>query len=284
MSQSQYAQNGVQGLDAILTGGGGTQFITFKEGSPMTLLILDWYEKLNGVREHYEPALNPKYIRCPGKDVCPLCHANPSKYPSLRIKFRVYDPQENKVKLVSLSQTHIKKLNADFNLDGVNPTQQYVTIYRTGSGASDTSYSARLSQQQFAMPDWNNIEIPDIAPQLTPHTPDEIQGFMNAVLGNVPPQQPTYGGGYPQQGGFPQQQFGGQPSYGGQPQAPQQQFGGQVPQPQYGGQPPVAPQTGQQMPPQQHTYDPSQGQPQQGVNQDPSQGAYVQQPPRNLPF
>lgn len=278
--------NGVQGLDSILAGGnGGTQFITFKEGEPQTLLIIDWYENLRGVREHYEPSLNPKYVRCPGKEVCPLCITNPSKYPSLRIKFRVFDPMESKVKLVSLSQTHVKKLNSDFNLDGINPTQQYVTIYRTGKGASDTNYSARLSQQQFQLPDYNTLEMPDIAVQFTPHTPDEISGFMSAVLGNI------------QQGGYAQPQYGQapqftQPQYG-QPQAPQQGYGqpqfNQAPQQGYG-QAPQQPQPGYGQAPQMPQQQAPQA-PQQDFGQAPGQGqsvdnggGFVQQPNRQLPF
>lgn len=171
----------VRGLSDILSG--GTEWVTFEEGKPKTLLFIDWYEDLVGIREHYEPSLNPKYIRCPGKDVCPLCAANPGKYPALRIKFRVYDPTDNKVKMVSLAKTHIQKLNSDFNLDEVDPTKQYVTIYRTGKGASDTSYSAReYKKGDFDLPNLEELELPDMAQQVTPHTPEEIQGFMNALI------------------------------------------------------------------------------------------------------
>lgn len=291
--------NGVTGLDNILSGGNGGQFITFEEAKPMTLLIIDWYENLRSAREHYEQAMTPKYIRCPGKDVCPLCAANPSKYPQLKIKFRVYDPQEGKVKFVSLSQTHIKKLNSDFNLDGVNPTQQYVTIYRTGKGPTDTNYSARVAQQQFQLPDFNTLEMPDIAPQFTPHTPEEIQGFMNAVLGNV--QQ-----GYQQQTAFgaqfqPQPQYGAQPQfgapqqgYGQMPQQPMQQQFNQQPQQgyvqapqqqQFAPQQPMQQQMQQQPPVQHQMTDPTQTaefNQHQGAPQSPE--SFVQQPPRNLPF
>lgn len=177
----------MRGLDAILSG--GTEFVTFEEGKPKTLLILDWYDQLSAIREHYEPSLNPKYVRCPGKDVCPLCAANPGKYPALRIKFRIFDPVDNKVKLVSLAKSHIQKLNADFNLDEVDPTKAFVTVYRTGKGASDTSYSARAykanpaqGKPEYAVPVVDDLDLPDLTPQLTPHTPDEIQGIMNALI------------------------------------------------------------------------------------------------------
>lgn len=171
----------VRGLSDILSG--GTEWVTFEEGKPKTLLFIDWYEDLVGIREHYEPSLNPKYIRCPGKDVCPLCAANPGKYPALRIKFRVYDPTDNKVKMVSLAKTHIQKLNQEFNLDEIDPTKQYVTIHRTGKGASDTSYSAReYKKGDYALPNLEDLDIPELTPQVTPHTPEEIQGFMNALI------------------------------------------------------------------------------------------------------
>lgn len=170
----------VKGLNDIL---GGTEWITFEEGKPKTLLFLDWYDELVGIREHYEPSLKPKYIRCPGKDVCPLCAANPGKYPALRIKFRVYDPTDNKVKMVSLAKTHIQKLNNEFNLDEIDPTKQFVTIYRSGKGASDTSYSAReYKKGDYALPNLEDLDIPDLTPQITSHTPEEIQGIMDALI------------------------------------------------------------------------------------------------------
>jgi len=174
----------VRGLNEILSG--GTEFVTFEEGKPKVLLFIDWYNDLVGIREHYEPSLNPKYIRCPGKDVCPLCAANPGKYPALRIKFRVYDPTDNKVKFVSLAKTHIQKLNNDFNLDEIDPTKQYVVIYRTGKSAGDTSYSAReYKKGDYELPNIEDLDLPDITPQITPHTPEEIQRFMNAMIANV---------------------------------------------------------------------------------------------------
>lgn len=177
----------VFGLDQILSG--GTEFVTFEEGKPRTLLIVDWFDKLGAIREHYEPSLNPKYVRCPGKEVCPLCAANPGKFPALRIKFRIYDPVDNKFKMVSLAKSHIQKLNADFNLDEVDPTKAFVTIYRTGKGATDTSYSARMykanpeqGKPAYDVPVVADFDLPDITPQLTSHTPEEIQNIMNAMM------------------------------------------------------------------------------------------------------
>lgn len=221
-----------KGLNNIL--GGGTEFITFEEGKAMTLLFIDWYEDLMGIREHYEASLNPKYIRCPGKEVCPLCHANPNKYPSMKVKFRVYDPTDNKVKFVSLAKSHVQKLNTEFNLDQVDPTREYVTIYRTGKGASDTSYSARRAREQYPMPNFEELDMPDIMEQVTPHTPEQIQGFMNALLAGAASPQPAqaqnesvpndlgYGGsqGVPQYA--PPQTQPTMPQGGYQPQTPQQ--------------------------------------------------------------
>lgn len=171
----------VRGLNDILSG--GTEFITFEDGKPKVLLFIDWYEDLVGIREHYEPSLNPKYVRCPGKDVCPLCAANPGKYPALRIKFRVYDPVDNKVKMVSLAKSHIQKLNGDFNLDEVDPTKKYVVIHRSGKGATDTSYSAReYKKGDYELPVVADLDMPDMTNQITAHTPEEIQGFMNALI------------------------------------------------------------------------------------------------------
>lgn len=199
-----------RGLDAILSG--GTSFVTFEDGKPLTLLFVDWYEDLLAVREHYEGTLNPKYIRCPGTNVCPLCAANPDKYPSLKIKFRVYDPKDKKVKMVSLAKTHIQKLNTEFNLDEVDPTKEFVTIFRTGKTASDTNYSARRytanpaqGKEEFDVPaNYDEIDLPDIAAQVLAHTPEQIQGFMNALLASAPNTQ--YGqqqGQQGQQGGYP---------------------------------------------------------------------------------
>jgi len=180
----------VRGLGEILSG--GTEFVTFEEGKPKVLLFIDWYEDLVGIREHYEPSLNPKYIRCPGKDVCPLCAANPGKYPALRIKFRGYDPTDNKVKMVSLAKSHIKSLNDNFNLDEVDPTKQYVVIHRSGKGASDTSYVARAyrpdpakGKPEYALPNLEDLDLPDMTLQVTPHTPEVIQGFMNALIASA---------------------------------------------------------------------------------------------------
>lgn len=235
----------VRGLGAILSG--GADFITFEEGKPMTLLFIDWFEDLLGIREHYEAALNPKYVRCPGKDVCPLCKANPSKYPALRIKFRVYDAIEKKIKFVSLAKSHVQKLNADFNLDEVDPTKNFVTIYRTGKGASDTSYSARryvanpaANKPELEYPTQEVIDnMPDITPQVTPHTPDEIAGFMQALVGGAQ----TQPNGYNQapQGNYGQQPQGGYQAPQGGYQAPQGGYdAGQAPQ---GGQAPSYDQT-----------------------------------------
>ncbi|MFF2889503.1 hypothetical protein [Paenibacillus sp. NPDC057967] len=204
----------VRGLEAILSG--GAEFITFEEGKPMTLLFIDWFEDLLGIREHYESALTPKYVRCPGKDICPLCKANPSKYPALRIKFRVYDAIEKKIKFVSLAKSHVQKLNSDFNLDEVDPTKDFVTIYRTGKGASDTSYCARrynlnpeAGKLVLEFPTQELMDnIPDLTPQVTPHSPAEIAGFMQALVGGAQISQP--------QGGYAQQQAGYQAPQSGQ--------------------------------------------------------------------
>ncbi|MEK3702679.1 hypothetical protein MKY87_01025 [Paenibacillus sp. FSL R7-0198] len=178
----------VRGLGAILSG--GADFITFQEGNPMTLLFIDWFENLLGIREHFEATLNPKYVRCPGKNICPLCKANPSKYPALRIKFRVYDAVENKIKFVSLAKSHVQKLNCDFIQHEIDPTKNFVTIYRTGKGASDTSYSARRyvanleANNSLDYPSQELLDnIPDITPQVTPHSPDEITAFVQALVG-----------------------------------------------------------------------------------------------------
>ncbi|MGG3801219.1 hypothetical protein [Metabacillus fastidiosus] len=186
----------VTGLNAILNG--STQFLIFEDSKPITLLFIDWYEDLKAIREHYEPSLNPKYIRCPGKNVCPLCHANPSKFPSLKIKFRVFDPVDQKVKFVSLAKTHIQKLNTEFNLEKVDPTKTYVTIYRSGKGARDTSYFALAyrpdptkNKPEYAIPSYDDmdIEVPSIDEQVTPHTPEQIQGFMNMLLAGTTQQR-----------------------------------------------------------------------------------------------
>jgi hypothetical protein len=252
----------VRGLGNILSG--GADFITFEEGKPMTLLFIDWYEDLVGIREHYEPALNPKYIRCPGKDVCPLCQANPNKYPALRIKFRVYDPTDNKVKFVSLAKSHIQKLNTDFNLDEIDPTRDFVTIYRTGKGASDTSYSARRyhadpskGRPVYEAPNFEEIDMPDLTPQVTAHTPEEIAGFMQALLNGG-----NQGAGQGQTG-----QDAGAPQGVGVPQ------GGFIP-PQGGYMPPQG-----EFPPQLQT---GYGQPQGAYPQTPPQGAPATKRP--LPF
>jgi hypothetical protein len=213
----------MRGLDNILSG--GTEFITFEEGKPRTLLVLDWYENLSAIREHYEPSLNPKYIRCPGKEVCPLCAANPGKYPALRIKFRVFDPADSKVKLVSLAKSHIQKLNADFNLDEVDPTKAFVTIYRVGKGATDTSYSARQYKPNpeqgkpvYEIPVVADLDIPDLSPQLTPHSPDDINAIMNALIAGVQGNGNGQGGYNPnaQQGYNNQGNQGGQANQGNQ--------------------------------------------------------------------
>ncbi|PZT52643.1 hypothetical protein [Paenibacillus silvae] len=178
----------VRGLEAILSG--GADFINFEEGKPMTMLFIDWFEDLFGIREHYEAALTPKYIRCPGKNICPLCKANPSRYPALRIKFRVYDPVEKKVKFVSLAKSHVQKLNQEFNLNGCDPTKNFVTLYRTGKGASDTAYSARryvtnpeAGKPVLEFPTQELIDqMPDITPQVIPHSPDEIAAFMQILV------------------------------------------------------------------------------------------------------
>ncbi|QQN86712.1 hypothetical protein [Bacillus toyonensis] len=176
----------IKGLDAILKV--GNTFLTFKDKKPLTLLFIDWYENLVGIREHYEPTLKPKYIRCPGTDVCPLCHVNPGKYPNLKIKLRVYDPLDNKIKLVSLAKTHIQKLHTDFNLYMIDPTKDFVTISRSGTGANDTTYSAKPyhytsvdEEPILKKPDFNEIEMLDISTYITSHSPDEIQEFMNAA-------------------------------------------------------------------------------------------------------
>lgn len=256
--------NQVRGLDAILSG--GTSFVTFEDGKPLTLLFVDWYENLVGIREHYEPSLNPKYIRCPGKEVCPLCHANPGKYPSFKAKFRVYDPTDNKVKMVSLAKTHIQKLNTEFGLEEIDPTKTYVTIYRTGKNATDTNYSARAyrpdpsqGRPEIPMPDFDSIDMPDLTPQVTAHSPEQITEIMNALFANPVPQQ---------QYGAPQQQYGAPQQQYGQPQqnygAPQQNFG--APQQNYG-----APQQGVDQSQPTQGYDQGQMQ-QQGGYQQPAQG------------
>ena len=169
-----------RGLDNILSG--GTNYLAFEDGKPQDLLILDWYEDLIAVREHYEASLNPRYVRCPGKDVCPLCKANPDKFPSLKVKFRAYDPNEDKVKVGSLAKKHIKSLNQDFNLDEVDPTQAFVKIHRTGKTANDTSYSARTAKGDYTMPNLDDLDVPDLEELTQPHTPEQVQGFMDALL------------------------------------------------------------------------------------------------------
>lgn len=165
------------------------EYMTFEEGKPSVLLFVDWYEDVYSVMEHYDRALSPKYIRCPGKDVCPYCKMNPDKYPTTRVKFRVYDPTDQKVKLVSMAKTHVIKLNTEFNLDEVDPTKEYVIIYRTGKNASDTSYSARRykpdpknGKPEYPIPNFDELDMPNLEDYVMPHTPEQIQGFMDAFL------------------------------------------------------------------------------------------------------
>ncbi|WP_395894873.1 hypothetical protein ACH2FV_19730 (plasmid) [Bacillus safensis subsp. safensis] len=310
-----------QGLDSFLSGGGGADFLTFKEGTPKTLLFIDWGDSLMAVREHYDQSLKPSYIRCPGKDVCPLCAANPTRYPAHKAKFRVYDSADGKIKFVNMSKKHVQSLNQNFNFDQVDPRQEFVTIYRSGSGASDTQYQARRANPAPNYPNLQAMEMPDIMEQITPHTPEQITGFMQALLNSTPPYPGTgqqYGGqqgGFPPQqqfggapGGFPpqqqQQQFGGQPGgfppqqqFGGQPGGfpPQQQFGGQPggfpPQQQFGGQPGgFAPQQGTQgappPPPQQQQFGGAPGgfpPPQETPGGFPPQQQQQQAPPQQPP-
>lgn len=307
-----------QGLNSFLSGGGGADFLTFKEGEPKTLLFIDWGDNLMAVREHYDQSLKPSYIRCPGKDVCPLCAANPSRYPAHKAKFRVYDSADGKIKFVNMSKKHVQSLNQNFNFDQVDPTREFVTIYRSGRGASDTMYQARRANPAPNYPNLQAMEMPDIMSQITPHTPEEINGFMQALLNSTPPYPGTgqqYGGqpgGFPTQqqfggtpGGFsPQQQYGGQP--GGFPPQQQQQFGGQPsgfpPQQQFGGQPegfpppqetqaalPIRNPNGIQMPlapPQGNPYGqpvPSQPvAPQEPPSQQPPAEGFNQSPPGNF--
>lgn len=193
---------------------GGNEFITFKAGEPKTLLFIDWYDNLYWTYEHYEKVLNPSYVRCPGKQVCPLCQANPGKYASMRAKFRVYDPADGKVKFVSMSKTAVKALNDSFSIDYVDPTKTYVTIFRTGSGAQDTSYTARVyrpnsGMAEYPLPNLDAVDKPDIIPIVTPHTPEEIRGFMNALSGgNQPQYQQAQQAVTPQGFGQPVQQQG----------------------------------------------------------------------------
>lgn len=232
----------VRGLDNILNG--GAEYLAFEEGKPKVLLFVDWYNDVLGIREHYEPALNPKYIRCPGKEVCPLCKANPGKYPGLKIKFRVYDPTDQKVKIVSLAKSHIQKLNTEFNLEEVDPRQRYVIIYRTGKGSNDTSYSARTyepapmnGKPDYPYPNFDELDMPDLLEYVNPHTPEQIQGFMDALLNGVQnqvennPQTGADFGTYLPQG---QQQGLENPYSGGTqfstPQQNQQQYGSTAPQ------------------------------------------------------
>lgn len=175
----------VRGLDNILSG--NTEFVTIEEGKPQTFLFIDWYQELVGIREHYEKHLNPKYIRCPGKEICPLCLMNPDKYPALRIKFRVYDPSDKKVKFMSLAKKHINSLNGDFTLDEIDPTKTFVTIYRKGKEASDTIYSGRAAKGEYEKPDFEELDMPDLTPQITPHTVDQIRNILNAVTGGQAP-------------------------------------------------------------------------------------------------
>lgn len=191
---------------------GGNEFITFKAGEPKTLLFVDWYDNLYWTYEHYEKALNPSYVRCPGKQVCPLCQANSGKYASMRAKFRVYDPVDGKVKFVNMSKTAVKALNDSFSIDYVDPTKTYVTIFRIGSGPQDTSYTARVyrpnpGMAEYPLPNLDAVDKPDIIPIVTPHTPEEIRGFMDSLSGGNQPQfQQAQQAAAPQGFGQPVQQ------------------------------------------------------------------------------
>lgn len=261
-----------RGLDNIFaaTGGGGGGYLTFEEGKPVTGIFLEWGQDAFGVREHYEGSLNPKYIRCPGKDVCPLCAAT-GKTPGMKVKFRILDAADGKVKMVSLAPTHAKKIQADFQIDGTDPTREWVVIYRTGKGTNDTNYSARKAPQQWQVPDFNTLDLPDLAAQTNIHSPEEIANIMAAVT-NAVPQQPAFGAPpAPQYGGG----FNNQPApqYGGAPSAPAPQYGGAAPQ--YGSQPAYAPAP----PMQQQTYAPAPQQAYEPVPQQPApqvQGQFPQ--------
>lgn len=212
--------------------GGGGQYITFEEGKPITGIFLDWGDDVLVLREHYEKTLNPHYIGCPGKEVCPLCRVT-NKIAPMKIKARFLDAADWKVKFVSLAPTHAKSLKADFEIEKIDPTREFVTIYRSGKTANDTKYSARRSQQQWQI-DLNTIEKPNLEDQAKVYTAEEISQIMAAVTNAVP--QPGYA---PQP---PAPAYGAQPGYIAQPG-----YGGQAPMPQYGAQPgfppaPMAPQ------------------------------------------
>lgn len=170
-----------KGLNDILNSK-KTEYMTFEEGKPATVLFLDWFEDVYAVREHYERGLTPNYVKCPGKEVCPLCKIG-EKYPSLKIKFRIYDTADGKVKVVSLAKSHVQSLNNDFNLDEIDPTQQFVKIVRSGKGATDTKYSARVAKGNFEKPNLEELDMPDLEKLVQPHSPEEIQRFIDNAMG-----------------------------------------------------------------------------------------------------
>lgn len=173
-----------QGLDNILNGNNsGIEYLTFEEGKAKTLLFIDWYDSVMSVREHYEKNLYPKYIRCPGKDVCPLCKNNSRS--SERVKFRVYDPDDGKVKVVSLAKSHVQSIHNDFTIDDIDPTKEFVMILRTGKGASDTKYTARRAREQREFPNLEELEMPNLMDVIQPHTPEQIQQFMESFVNSV---------------------------------------------------------------------------------------------------
>jgi hypothetical protein len=177
----------IKGLGNLI--GGSSEFIAFEEGKPKVLLFIDWYEDLVGVREHYEPNLDPKYIRCAG-DGCPLCAMNPEKPPQLKIKFRVFDADDGKIKIVSLAKKHIKSIHNDFTLDEIDPTKEFVTVIRNGKSVSDTAYKARRKTKDIPKIPANLEDLVDDSQAyyenlIKPATIEYVQSVIDKALGKT---------------------------------------------------------------------------------------------------
>lgn len=170
----------VRGLDNIVGDFDKKNWVKLEDGEHITCLIIDWYENLRMIAEHYVQYLTPRYIRCPGQSVCPLCLQG--HRPNKRVKFRIYDPSDGKIKFMSLAPKHIKSLHLSFKLDNVDPTKEYVTIFRNGKTSQDTTYQARPVRQQLPLPDLSKIEMPDIEDEFIPHTPEQIQSFLAQAI------------------------------------------------------------------------------------------------------
>lgn len=167
-------------------------WLTLKSGESTEIRIIQPLDELVSIYEHGEHINNRwHYIRCLGKENCPLCRAG--KKAAFKTFIPVYDHKDERIKIFKASKT------VGLTLVGLaeeygDLTKRKFKLLRQGEGRNTTYQFFPRDPDDF---DISELELPDIESLIEPMSPEEIENLINQKVSDVDPTVPKEEGGFP---------------------------------------------------------------------------------------